>query len=106
MPTNGFVPPPYPYERVDRFKPLAAEFDGGLVDFSIGTPFDPPPGAVIEMLGSSGLERSYPLWIVRQKLTRPVALQALAEVSPVLLDDCGDANDGADGLSSRRSYRL
>ncbi len=47
----GFVPPPYPYERVDRFKPLGDEFEGGLVDFSIGTPFDPPPGAVIARLG-------------------------------------------------------
>lgn len=60
MTENGFVPPPYPYERVDRFKPLADEFDGGLVDFSIGTPFDPPPEAVIARLGSSGRERGYP----------------------------------------------
>ncbi len=60
MTTTGFVPPPYPYERVDRFKPLAIDFEGGLVDFSIGTPFDPPPGAVVEMLGASGLERGYP----------------------------------------------
>lgn len=60
MATNGFVPPPYPYERVDRFKPLGDAFDGGLVDFSIGTPFDPPPRAVIAALGGSGLERSYP----------------------------------------------
>ena len=56
----GFVPPPYPYERIDRFKPLADRFDGGLVDFSIGTPFDPPPAAVVERLGSSGAERGYP----------------------------------------------
>ncbi len=57
---GGFVPPPYPYERIDRFKPLAERFDGGLVDFSIGTPFDPPPPAVVERLGSSGAERGYP----------------------------------------------
>ena len=59
-PPVGFVPPPYPYERIDRFKPLAARFDGGLIDFSIGTPCDPPPPAVVEMLGSSGAERGYP----------------------------------------------
>lgn len=59
-PPVGFVPPPYPYERIDRFKPLAAPFDGGLIDFSIGTPCDPPPPAVVEMLGSSGAERGYP----------------------------------------------
>ena len=34
----GFVPPPYPYDRLDRFKPLADRLDGGLVDLSIGTP--------------------------------------------------------------------
>jgi len=55
-----FVPPPYPYERVDRFKPLGDRFDGGLIDLSIGTPSDPPPPAVIEALASSGAERGYP----------------------------------------------
>jgi len=58
--TAGFVPPQYPYERVDRFKPLGDRFDGGLVDFSIGTPFDPPPAAVIAALSSSNSERGYP----------------------------------------------
>ncbi len=56
----GFVPPPYPYDRLDRFKPLAERLDGGLVDLSIGTPIDPPPDAVIAALGSSGAERGYP----------------------------------------------
>ena len=59
-PATGYRPPPYPYERIDRFKPLGEAFDGGLVDFSIGTPFDPPPTAVIEALGGSGSERGYP----------------------------------------------
>ncbi len=57
---TGFIPPPYPYDRVDRFKPFAERFEGGLVDFSIGTPCDPPPAAVVEALGSSGAERGYP----------------------------------------------
>lgn len=57
---GGFVPPPYPYERIDRFKPYGDAFDGGLVDFSIGTPFDAPPTAVVEALGHSDAERSYP----------------------------------------------
>ncbi len=55
-----FVPPPYPYERIDRFKPYGEAFDGGLIDLSIGTPFDPPPLAVIEALSTSGAERGYP----------------------------------------------
>jgi succinyldiaminopimelate transaminase len=55
-----FVPPPYPYERVDRFKPYGAAFEGGLLDFSIGTPCDPPPDAVIAALATSNAERGYP----------------------------------------------
>ena len=45
--TEPFVPPPYPYDRLDRLGPLADHHDGGVVDLSIGTPFDPPPASVI-----------------------------------------------------------
>jgi succinyldiaminopimelate transaminase len=55
-----FVPPPYPYERIDRFKPLAERFEGGLIDLSIGTPCDPPPPAVLDALAHSDSERGYP----------------------------------------------
>lgn len=58
--TGPFEPPPYPYDRLDRLKPVCEAFDGGLVDLSIGTPFDPPPDAVIAALAESGTERSYP----------------------------------------------
>ena len=57
---GGFVPPPYPYERLDAFKPLAANFEGGLIDLSIGTPCDPPPASVIAALAASNSERGYP----------------------------------------------
>src|SRR3954452_9929025 len=57
---TGFVPPPYPYERIDRFKPLGERFEGGLIDLSIGTPCDPPPAAVIAALAGSDSERGYP----------------------------------------------
>lgn len=58
--TEPFIPPPYPYERIDRFKPYGDAFEGGLVDLSIGTPFDPPPRAVVDALGHSNAERGYP----------------------------------------------
>lgn len=58
--TAGFVPPPYPYDRLDALKPLADNFEGGLVDLSIGTPCDPPPPAVVEALSTSQAERGYP----------------------------------------------
>jgi succinyldiaminopimelate transaminase len=57
---QGFVPPPYPYDRLDRFKPLAEALPGGLVDLSIGTPCDAPPAAVVEALSRSDAERGYP----------------------------------------------
>jgi succinyldiaminopimelate transaminase len=57
---DGFVPPPYPYDRLDRLAKLCADHDGGIVDLSIGTPCDPPPPAVIQALASSNTERGYP----------------------------------------------
>jgi succinyldiaminopimelate transaminase len=56
----GFVPPPYPYDRLDEVKGLADGLEGGLVDLSIGTPCDPPPQIVLDALGGSGAERGYP----------------------------------------------
>lgn len=61
MPAKApFVPPPYPYERLDPIKALAAKHEGGIVDLSIGSPCDAPPKQVVEALGNSGAERSYP----------------------------------------------
>jgi aspartate/methionine/tyrosine aminotransferase len=57
---TGFVPPAYPYDRLDEFRATADQFDGGAIDCSIGTPFDPPPQSVIDALGNSGSERGYP----------------------------------------------
>jgi succinyldiaminopimelate transaminase len=56
----GFVPPPYPYDRLDRLMPLAQAHDGGVVDLSIGTPCDPPLDSVIAALSTSNAERGYP----------------------------------------------
>ena len=41
-----FVPPPYPYERLDALKQVADALPGGVVDCSIGTPCDPVPEIV------------------------------------------------------------
>ncbi len=57
---SGFSPPPYPYERLDDLRALAAAHDGGVVDLSVGTPCDPPPAEVVAALASSGAERGYP----------------------------------------------
>lgn len=57
---EGFVPPPYPYDRLDRLAALGAALPGGLVDLSIGTPCDAPPAEVIAALSTSNSERGYP----------------------------------------------
>jgi succinyldiaminopimelate transaminase len=59
----GFVPPIYPYFRLDALKQKAAEAPGGIVDLSVGTPNDPVPEIVVEALaraaaGGAGYPRA------------------------------------------------
>jgi len=68
-----FVPPPYPYERLDGLVEVAAELAGGAVDLSIGTPIDAPPPAVIQALSTSGSERGYPASIGTAELRAAAA---------------------------------
>jgi succinyldiaminopimelate transaminase len=56
----GFVPPPYPYDRLQELVEVASRLDGGAVDLSIGTPCDPPAPPVVAALAGSGTERGYP----------------------------------------------
>jgi succinyldiaminopimelate transaminase len=56
----GWSPPPYPYDRLGPMRRTAERHDGGVIDFSIGSPCDPPLPAVIDALASSGTERGYP----------------------------------------------
>ena len=58
--STGYVPPPYPYDRLNELKPLGESFDGGLVDLSIGTPRDAAPEASVRAMAESGSERGYP----------------------------------------------
>lgn len=86
---TGFVPPPYPYDRLDRLRPITDAFDGGTVDLSIGTPFDPPPAAVVEAIATSGTERSYPASIgsvaLRQAAARWIDRRFGIEIAPALV---------------------
>jgi succinyldiaminopimelate transaminase len=67
---EGFVPPPYPYDRLDAFAVFGREMEGGLVDLSIGTPCDPPLDAVVSALSNSNTERGYPPSIGIEPLRR------------------------------------
>jgi succinyldiaminopimelate transaminase len=57
---TGFVPPPYPYDRLDEIIKIADAHDGGAIDLSIGTPCDSAPDEVIAALSSVDGARSYP----------------------------------------------
>ena len=57
---TGFVPPPYPYARLDDLRAEILQRHDSVVDLSIGAPFDPPPEAVVRALATSNAERSYP----------------------------------------------
>lgn len=56
----SFSPPSYPYERLDGLKKVAARFEGGAIDCSVGTPADPPPDFVIDELARGVGARGYP----------------------------------------------
>ena len=58
--SQGFAPPPYPYERLGDVIEIAGEHDGGAVDLSIGTPCDPPPADVLAALTAGETARGYP----------------------------------------------
>lgn len=59
--TGAFVPPPYPYERLDALAALADAVPGGIVDCSIGTPCDPVPAVVVAAVrGAVAASAGYP----------------------------------------------
>lgn len=70
---QGFVPPPYPYDRLESSKAKAALHDGGVVDLSIGTPCDPPLPSVVSALSTSNAERGYPVSIGTDPLRQAAA---------------------------------
>ncbi|HLY34263.1 MAG TPA: aminotransferase class I/II-fold pyridoxal phosphate-dependent enzyme [Jatrophihabitantaceae bacterium] len=70
---TGFVPPPYPYERLDEVIALAGKHDGGAVDLSVGTPCDPPPPEVLVALTAGDSARGYPPSIGTPQLRRAAA---------------------------------
>jgi succinyldiaminopimelate transaminase len=44
---GGFVPPPYPHDRLAGLRTIAGAVPGGIIDASVGTPVDPTPEVVI-----------------------------------------------------------
>jgi succinyldiaminopimelate transaminase len=71
--SDGFVPPPYPYDRLDAIIAAASAHEGGAVDLSVGTPCDDPAGSVLSALAGSGSERGYPPSVGTEGLRRAAA---------------------------------
>jgi len=44
---QGFVPPPYPHDRLGELRAVAERVPGGIIDASVGTPVDPTPEIVV-----------------------------------------------------------
>jgi succinyldiaminopimelate transaminase len=79
-PAVGFVPPPYPYDRLRALERLADSLPGGVVDCSIGTPCDPVPEVAVRAAaaalpgsmgypasaGSAALRAAAAAWIDRR----------------------------------------
>jgi succinyldiaminopimelate transaminase len=79
-PLVGFVPPPYPYDRLRALERLADSLPGGVVDCSIGTPCDPVPDVAVQAAsvalvnsmgypqsaGSAALREAAAGWIARR----------------------------------------
>jgi succinyldiaminopimelate transaminase len=53
-PRGAFVPPEYPYDRLESAREAAERHEGGVVDLSVGTPTDPPPPAAMAALAECG----------------------------------------------------
>jgi succinyldiaminopimelate transaminase len=61
---GGIVLPPYPHDRLDALKQVAAAAPGGMVDVSVGTPVDPMPAIVVQALTDAAAGATgYPLTI-------------------------------------------
>ena len=77
---EGFVPPPYPHDRLGDLKDIASAVPGGIVDCSVGTPVDPMPEVAVRALvdaaagatgypatiGSVPYREAAAAWIVRR----------------------------------------
>ncbi len=57
---EGFVPPPYPYDRLRELEEVLTTHEGGGIDLSIGTPCDAPPAELVARLADATTVRGYP----------------------------------------------
>jgi succinyldiaminopimelate transaminase len=106
---RGFVPPPYPYDRLGVLREAAERHDGGAVDCSVGTPCDPPPDDVIDALAHSGTERGYPTsqgsLAYRESACAMLARRYGVDVAPEALAACVGTKELVASLAGQLALR-
>jgi succinyldiaminopimelate transaminase len=58
--STGFAPPPTVWEAIEGHRAAADAHPDGAIDLTIGTPSDPPPPFVADVLARSDRARGYP----------------------------------------------
>jgi len=98
--TDGFVLPPYPYDRLERLRDVAADLPGGAVDLSVGTPCDDPSPAVLDALRSAA--GPYPPSVgtaaLRSAASDWMARRLAVEVDPADVAACVGTKEFVAGL--------
>lgn len=98
----GFTPPPYPYDRLAPLKAAADASPGGLVDLSVGTPFDAPPAFVAAAMADPAAARSYPPSVgtgaYREAAAGWLARRFGADVAPTQVAACVGSKELVAGL--------
>ncbi len=103
MSAAPFVPPPYPYERLDALGRLADSLPGGLVDCSVGTPCDPVPdfvaaAAAAALRDSAGYPPSAGTAAYREAAAAWIDRRLGATVSPANVGVCIGTKEFVGGL--------
>ena len=89
----GFVPPPYPHDRLVGLKAAAEAVAGGMVDCSVGTPIDPMPELAIRALadaapGATGYPFSIGSLALREAAAAGLARRFEVHVDPATVIAC------------------
>jgi succinyldiaminopimelate transaminase len=83
----GFVPPPYPHDRLLDLRAVAETVAGGIVDCSVGTPVDPMPELARRALADAAPDATgYPAAVgapaYRQAASAWISRRFAVDVSP------------------------
>src|SRR5687767_5517148 len=107
---SGFVPPPYPHDRLDSLREVGEAVPGGMVDCSVGTPVDPMPEVAIRALteaaaGATGYPPTIGTVALREAAAAWVGWRFGVEVTPSDVIACVGTKEVVAGLPRWLSMR-